>query len=124
VGIKSTYSALLVLVCCSCLVLFPGGCDSGRFDHTPPAGQGSLGVDNITADTLHVYLNGRKIFDVSDYDHEILDLDPGVYRVVIDEKSGYHSYAADTDILEGQLTILEVNGYASYSAYAVRVYYN
>lgn len=114
----------IFLIFLVCLAAALPGCDGGRFDHTPPAGQGSVIADNLLADTLHVYLNGRKIFDVSAYDHELRDLNPGWYRVVIDEKNGFHSYAADLDILEGQLTVLEVNGYASAAAYAVRVYYD
>lgn len=81
-------------------------------------------VDNITADDLNVYVNGRSVFTVSDYDHELIDLNPGVYRVVVDEKGGYHSYYGDLDILEGQLTIIEVRGYYSADSYDVRLYFD
>lgn len=81
-------------------------------------------VDNSTADDLLVYVNGRSVFTVSDYDHELVDLDPGVYRVVIDEKGGYHSYYGDLDILEGQLTVIEVKGYYSADDYDVRIYFD
>jgi len=100
------------------------GCDNDRFDHTPPAGQGTLIVDNIIADDLLVYVNGRSVFDVSDYDHELVDLNPGLYRLVIDEKHGFHSYSGDLDILEGQLTVIEVKGYYSADDYDVRVYFD
>ncbi len=100
------------------------GCDNDRFDHTPPAGQGTLIVDNLTADDLLVYVNGRSVFTAGDYDHELVDLAPGYYRVVIDEKHGYHSYSGDLDILEGQLTVLEVKGYYSSDEYDVRVYFD
>lgn len=106
------------------LVLCLSGCDRDRFDHTPPAGQGTLIVDNITADDLLVYVNGRSVFTVNDYDHELVDLNPGFYRVVIDEKHGFHSYSGDLDILEGQLTVIEVKGYYSADSYDVRIYFD
>jgi len=111
-------------VCFSCLLLGLSGCESDRFDHTPPAGQGTLIVDNLTSDTLLVYVDGHGVFDVSDNDHELIDLEPGVCRVVIDEKNGFHSYADYTDILDGQLTVLEVDGYSSANTYSVKVYYD
>lgn len=114
----------LLLAPVLCAAGFLCSCEGSGFDHTPPAGQGTIVVDNKTFDTLLVYLNGRSIFEVDDYDHELLDLAPGVYRVVIDEKHGYHSYSGDLDILEGQLTVLEVKGYYSADDYDVRLYYD
>lgn len=114
---------LLAPVCC--LVLSLQGCDDGdRFDHTPPAGQGSLVVDNTTADGLNVYQNGYKIYSVSAYDHELVDTNPGVYRVVIDERNGYHSFRGDIDIVEGQLTVIEVLREYSSDLYEVNVYFD
>lgn len=115
----STFSALV----CFCAFWF-SGCDDDRFDHTPPAGQGTMIVDNLTTDTLLVYVNGRSVFNIDDNDHELVDLAPGLYRVVIDEKHGFHSYYGDLDILEGQLTVLEVKGYYSADDYDVRVYFD
>jgi len=107
-----------------CAAFFLCGCEDSGFDHTPPAGKGAIVVDNKTFDTLLVYINGRSVFEVSDYDHELLDLAPGVYRLVIDQKHGYHSYSGDMDVLEGQLTVFEVKGYHSGSSYDVRTYYD
>jgi hypothetical protein len=107
------------------LVLGLSSCDDrDRFDHTPPSGQGSMIVDNLTADDLLVYVNGRSVFTVDDYDHELVDLNPGVYRVVVDERHGFHSYYGDLDILEGQLTVIEVKGYSSADDYDVRIYFD
>ena len=118
---KYSAAGLMPVLCAAwCLC----GCEGGGFDHTPPAGQGTMIVDNRTFDTLLVYINGRQVFEAEDYDHELLDLAPGVYRVVIDQKHGYHSYSADMDILEGQLTVLEVKGYYSTREYDVRTYYD
>jgi hypothetical protein len=116
-------ASIMTFLVCGLVLLFTG-CDSDRFDHTPPDGQGTLIVDNSTFDTLLVYVNGRSVFTVDDYDHELLDMAPGVYRVVIDERHGFHSYSADLDILQGQLTVLEVKGYYSADDYDVRVYYD
>jgi len=114
--------ALSALMCSLALGL--AGCDNDRFDHTPPAGQGTLIVDDIIADDLLVYVNGRSVFTVDGYDHELVDLAPGLYRVVIDEKHGFHSYYGDLDILEGQLTVIEVKGYYSADSYDVRIYFD
>jgi len=84
------------------------GCENDSFDHHPPAGQGSLIVNNKTVDDLHVYISEHYTNDVSDFDYEIYDLDPSVCRVVLDEKGGYRSYRGDVDVLEGQLTVLTV----------------
>lgn len=119
---RQLISVFSTLICAFALSL--SGCDSDRFDHTPPAGQGTMIVDNITADDLLVYVNGRSVFTVNDYDHELVDLNPGLYRVVIDEKHGFHSYYGDLDILEGQLTVIEVKGYYSADDYDVRIYFD
>jgi hypothetical protein len=122
---KTTRQLLSVFSTLICgLALCISGCDSDRFDHTPPAGQGTMIVDNLIADDLLVYVNGRSVFTVNDYDHELVDLDPGLYRVVIDEKHGFHSYSGDLDILEGQLTVLEVKGCYSADDYDVRIYFD
>lgn len=120
--IRAVFIASLLVSSC-CLGLFLSACDHDRFDHTPPAGQGTLIVDNITADDLHVYVNGRHVFTVSSHDHELADLDPGVYRLVIDQKNGYHSYRNDLDIIEGQLSVFEVARGDYSDEYDVRIYY-
>ncbi len=99
------------------------GCDSDGFSHTPPDGQGCLVVDNKISDRLNVYVDGRSVFQVSTYDHELVDLDPGVYRLVVDERNGYHSYRADLDVLRGQLTVVEIWGYSSAGSYDARVHF-
>jgi hypothetical protein len=99
------------------------GCDNDGFNHTPPDGQGTLVVDNKTSDHLNVYVDGRSVFQASPYDHELVDLNPGVYRIVVDQRNGYHSYRADLDILAGQLTVVEVKGYYSVDSYDARVYF-
>lgn len=85
------------------------GCDEDFTDHQPPAGSGSLIVDNHTADDLSIFVDGRYTDRVGDYSDRILDMDPGFYRLVLTgEDNSDRSYRTDVDILEGQLTILEV----------------
>ncbi|MBI3985654.1 MAG: hypothetical protein HY343_01935 [Lentisphaerae bacterium] len=84
------------------------GCEEDDFDHQPPAGQGSLIVDNNTYDDIRIYLNGYDTNSVSDYSRRTFDLAPGVYRVVLDQRSGDRTYRDDVDVLVGELTILDV----------------
>ena len=81
-------------------------------------------MDNKTVDDLLVYISGHHTNDVADFDYEIFDLDPGVYRVVLDEKGGYRTYRGDVDVLEGQLTVLGVRrNYLVSSEYDVVIHF-
>jgi hypothetical protein len=102
----SLWGALLAVP----LVLVMTGCETEDYsDHKPPAGQGSLIVDNHTADHISIFLDGAARGEVNDSSDRILDLKPGVYRLVLtEEDGGNRSYGADVDVLEGRLTILEV----------------
>ncbi len=101
------------------------GCEYDEFDHTPPADQGSLIVNNDSSDDIDIYIDGYYTNDVSNYDYEIFDLDPGVYRLVLDEEDGYRAFSDDVDVLEGQLTIVNVSIDSSYSSteYYVSIYF-
>ena len=81
------------------------GCDPG-FDHQPPPGQGAIVIENNTGDDLDVYIEGAQTNDVDAGEDEAYDLEPGVYRVVIDEETGTRSWREDVDVLEGKLTVL------------------
>lgn len=101
------------------------GCDDSDFDHDPPAGQGSLIVDNLTGYRMHVYINGQSVGDVSAGDDEYFDRWPGLCRVVIDGEDADQSWGDEVDILEGRLTVLEVRPeYGSYNAFDVNVYFD
>ena len=100
------------------------GCDDEEFDHTPPAGQGTLVVDNYAADRVYVYIDGEQVNSVTADKHQYYDRDPGVYRVVLDGDDSERSWADDVDVLEGRLTVLEVRTHAlDYQAFDVRVYF-
>lgn len=83
-------------------------CEDDDYDHDPPEGQGSLIIDNRTFNDIYVYLNGDEQVRAP-YDGErTYDLDPGVYRLVLDERGGDRFYSEDIDILEDRLTVLKV----------------
>ncbi|MFH1475916.1 MAG: hypothetical protein ABIH24_00270 [Verrucomicrobiota bacterium] len=99
-------------------------CDSDDWNHTPPAGMGSIIADNRTTDGVNVYLDGYYTNRVSNFDYEAFDLPPGIHRVVLDESHGRRNWWGEVDVLEGKLTVLEVNtGYYS-SDYDVRIYFD
>ena len=106
------------------LLLLLLGCESNWFDHDPPVGMGSLIVNNNTYDDIHVYFNGSYTNDVSDYDYEIFDMKPGLYRVLLDQKEGIRSFYDELDVLEGKLTILDVTVGYDRREYDVYVYFD
>lgn len=109
------------------LALFPLGCeyDDDDFDHDPPAGLGTLYVDNNTGDDLDVFVDGAEMQGVGDYDERFYDLAPGVRRVVLDEDDGDRSFADDVDVLEGRRTIIDVSRDSDdFDRYDVVIYFD
>ena len=99
-------------------------CDGDDWNHKPPAGMGSIIVDNRAPGGVNVYLDGYYTNKVSDFDHEAFDLVPGIHRVVLDESHGSRNWRGDVDVLKDKLTVLEVNkGYYGLD-YSVRVYFD
>ena len=85
------------------------GCETDDdYDHDVPAGKGTLVVDNQTPDRIRVYVDGAQVQNVGDGHERYYDLDPGVYRVVLDGDDTDRNWADDVDVLEGRLTILKV----------------
>lgn len=87
------------------------GCDydnDNDDDYDPPAGQGALLVDNNTSDEIRVYVDGEQRGRVDDYSDRPFDLEPGVHRVVLDQVNGDRNFRDDIDIIEGRLTVLDV----------------
>ena len=87
------------------------GCedDDTYYDYDPPAGQGSLLVVNNTRDDISVYVNGGAVEETAERSWHPYDLDPGVYRVVLEQQGGDRNFSDDVDILENRLTILDVD---------------
>jgi len=104
-------------------IMILAGCESDDYSHKPPPGQGSIIVDNKSVDVIHVYVDGYYANDVGDYDYEAYDRVPGLYRVVLDQKSGDRSYSHDVDVIEDKLTVLEVQIDELSWEYDVRISY-
>jgi len=87
------------------------GCDydDNDNDHEPPAGQGSLIIYNNTSDDIAVYVDGNRLDDVGDYNDRAYDLEPGVHRVILDQRGGDRTFADDVDILADRRTIMDVD---------------
>lgn len=88
------------------------GCDwddDDEEDFEPPAGQGALRVDNNTGDDIRIYVNGEQLGTVGDYSDRAFPLDPGVYRVVLDQKNGDRDFRDEVDLIENRRTVLDVS---------------
>lgn len=99
------------LLCLTAIAVLPlgfTGCEDNTYNHTPPAGLGSLFLDNRTGDDINVYLDGAVVRDVEDYDDRAYDLAPGLHRLVLDEQGGDRYGARDIDIVAGRLTVAEI----------------
>ncbi len=114
----------LSILFCFALFLLTGCDDEDSFPHRSPDGMGSLVVDNHTYADLKVYLDGYLLYEVDDYDYEIADLNPGVYRIVIYDKDGYHSFREDIDIILGKLTVIRIEGFYNSTTFETKVYFN
>jgi hypothetical protein len=98
-----------VLAALVAVVVWGVGClDSDRFDHKPPSGQGSIIVDNRTSREINVFINGQQFERVRARRWRAYDLDPGVYRVVLDERHGDRNFRDDIDVLVRRLSVLDV----------------
>ncbi|MBP7830037.1 MAG: hypothetical protein KA248_08985 [Kiritimatiellae bacterium] len=90
------------------LALGLAGCEDEDYDHVPPDGQGSIILDNFTGDDIYVFIDGTATNRLRDYKDEAYDLDPGVHRLVLDQDGGDRYGAWDVDVIEGRLTIVDV----------------
>jgi hypothetical protein len=102
-ALAATLLAGLAVLC------FTPGCESDDdFDHDPPAGMGSIIIDNFTYTDIEFFLDGILQETVKSDHDKTFDLTPGVYRVVLNDKDGDRNWADDVDVLEGRLTVLTV----------------
>lgn len=88
--------------------LLAGCLDDDRIDHKPPRDQGSIVVDNRTSNDMDVFINGEQIGRVRSRRWRAYDYEPGVYRVVLDERHGDRNYRGDVDVLVRRLSVLEI----------------
>lgn len=104
-NIKRTVLWVVLLVGAACVA----GClDDDRLDHKPPGGQGSIVIDNRTSRDIDVFVDGAELQRVRARRWRAYDFDPGVYRVVLDERDGDRNYRDDVDVLDGRLSVVEV----------------
>ena len=108
----SICTRLALSVALALTALFAAGCDDseGNYAHTPPPGQGSLIVDNNGWLNVSVFIDGVDYGDVRDGQWKAFDLEPGDYRVVLDEPNGDRSFRTDIDILQDRQTIMDNTG--------------
>ena len=100
------------------------GCDDD-YDHKPPAGMGSILLDNRTHRDIRVFINSVQQEKARDYEVTAYDLQPATYRLVLQEDDGYRSHSRDIDILPDKRTIVEVRTEPSSSyRYQVNVWYD
>jgi hypothetical protein len=83
-------------------------CDTDDPDRVPPAGQGSIFVNNNTSADLRVFIDGTEVREVEAFDDRYYDLDPGLHRIVLDEQGGDRTYRDDVDVIEGRITVIDV----------------
>lgn len=91
-------------------ILSAAGCDweASTTDHDPKPGKGAIVIENNTGSKINVYIDGRSFGQAGDFDEKAIDLNPGVYRVVLDESGGSRTYRDDVDVILGKNTILDV----------------
>jgi hypothetical protein len=101
------------------------GCDYSNddHDHKVPDGKGSLIVDNNTTDDIAVFIDGARANNADAYESKSFDLDPGVHRVVLDQRGGTGSFRGDVDVLEGKRTIMDVGASAIDNEYDVAIFF-
>ena len=119
---KINYGILFSLMASFCLI-FTGCEDDEDIDHDPPAGMGSIVVDNRTYNDINVFIDGIQTNRTSDKDWRAYDLAPGVYRVVLDEDDGDRNFRGDVDVLENQLTIMDVEADIQGDVFDVYIYF-
>jgi len=70
---------------------------------------GSLLINNETDNDISLFLDGIFQERVTREDKVTpYDLEPGVYRMVLEERDGSRNFRGDIDILQGGRTIVEV----------------
>lgn len=97
--------------------------DDDDIDHVPEEGKGALVIDNNTYDDMDVYVDGKLLGEARDGKVAAFDLDPSVYRVVLEQQGGDQSFREDIDILENRNTVLDVT-FGSGSRFDVFLYFD
>lgn len=108
--------------------LFGIGChdwwEDDDHDHDPPAGQGAIIIDNHTFNDVRVFFNGIRQENTRDGKSKAYNLDPGVYRVVLDEIDGDRNFREDIDVLENKVTVIDLANSGSGTRFDVVVFFD
>lgn len=118
-----------LLLSCFCAVALSAsldGCEGDDdYDHNPPAGKGTLFINNFTSDDLEVFIDGGATNSVDNSDVNFYDLMPGKHRLVFfDDDDSFRQFHDDVDVLVGEKTILEVSyDSADVNLYDVFIYF-
>jgi hypothetical protein len=100
------------------------GCEDDPRDRRPPEGQGSLLVINNTVNNLAVFIDGERVGGVDGFKDRAFDRDPGLYRIILDERDGDRSFRDDLDVLVGRVTVIEVfEDPSNFSRFDTAVYF-
>jgi len=111
-------------------ILLVAGCESDDGDDytPPPPGKGILIVNNRSADDILVFISGNlQATKTRDGTWEGYVLDPGHYRIVLDQDNDdeHRSWSDDVDILENRRTVLDVyDRPASTTRYDVSIWFD
>jgi hypothetical protein len=100
----------MAAVATGCLLAVAVGCsDQVVNNEVSPEGKGTLVLDNLTADTVNVFVGGVQTSIVEAVSESVVYLTPGLYRVVLDQENGARNYRDDVDVLLGRQTILHID---------------
>ena len=87
---------------------FSCGCEDDEIEHRPPVGLAAIGIDNNTASDIEVYIDGERKVTVGDWSEKAFDMEPGLYRLVLNDEDEERSYADDIDLIVDNLTEVTV----------------
>lgn len=93
-------------------------------DHDVPPGKAVLVVDNNSIDDLAVYVDGVRKENADAFEDRAYTMEPGLHRVVLDQRGGSRSFAGDVDLLRDRRTIMNVTVRDFDSQYDVRIYFD
>ena len=103
---------LIGIFCCASGLFFAVGCedddDDTHIGGPIQDGQGALIIDNQTDNHIAVFLDGTSLERAREDEEQRYDLEPGQYRLVLDEEGGDAVFSSDIDILAGRFTDIDV----------------
>ena len=109
ISFRNIWRSLAVMAACGTLAFVAGCNEEVVGNEPPPQGKGSMVLENLTSDTINVFVGGVQTSIVQAADQSVVYLDPGIYRVVLDEDGGARYFRDDVDILLGRRTILHID---------------